>query len=390
MNARMLRTELYKIFSKKIVWIAMLVFMLFFLLLKGQFINSDFTENTLEPIRPELESLVSSEELHDYIKNSGYSCTYEELSAHLTQPVIQYAEKNELQYELTSIINNYYERIDRRSKYIQELMNDSTAFMSGVMGRAREKALEAYQTSSVKIELNLDRGSNNLIDVNHSMVFPALIMLVIIVGLSGVYSDEYGNRTQAALLTTRKGRKGVFLSKFIASCIFTVVVVTVMEAFFMVVTIICYHVPSTTISAASTYGLSLTTYEGSVYGFCARQILGTMLAGMVLGCFVMCISALSRSALIPFFISGVVYGGSALYANEVVFPQTLSSIASLPGEMSLFMLQSQVELVSAPHYTSFFGILVPSLVANILLNLVIAVVCLLICYRAYIHKQVKG
>lgn len=390
MNSRMLWTELYKIFSKKIVWIAMLVFMLFFLLLKGQFINNSFTGNTLEPIRPELESLVSSEELRDYIKERGYSCTYEEMKAHLTTTVIQYVEKSELQHELTSTINNYYERINKRSEYIQELSNESTAYKSGIMNRAKEKALATYQASDVKVELNLDRGPNNLIDVNHAMMFPCLIMLVIIVGLSAVYSDEYNNRTQAALLTTRKGRKGVFLSKLVASCIFVVFVVIVMEAFFMAVTVICYHVPSTTISAASTYGLSLTTYEGSVYGFCARQILGTLLAGIVLGCFVICLSSFSRSALIPFFISGVVYGGSALYANEVVFPQTLSSIASLPGEMSLFMLQSQVEIVAEAHYTSVFGLLLPTLTVNILFNLAAAIICLSLCYVGYTHKQVKG
>lgn len=167
-------------------------------------------------------------------------------------------------------------------------------------------------------------------------------------------------------------------------------VVLVMEAFFMSVTAVCYRAPSSTVSAASTYGLSLTLYGGSVYGFCLRQVLGTLLAGLTLGSVVMCISVFSKSALIPFFAAGAYYGGTAIYANSVPFPRYLSSLWSLPGEWSLFMLQTQFELVEAGRYTSIFGLPVPTLAANAVFNLLLMAACLGICYRGYTRKQVRG
>ncbi|MDE6686403.1 MAG: hypothetical protein K2K17_03715, partial [Lachnospiraceae bacterium] len=102
------------------------------------------------------------------------------------------------------------------------------------------------------------------------------------------------------------------------------------------------------------------------------------------------ISAYSKNALIPFFVAGVFYGGTAIYANMITFPKYLSSIWSLPGELSLFMLQTQIELVEVGHLTNVFGCMVSSLALNVCVNIILMVICLILCYRAYTRKQVKN
>ena len=398
MNMRMLKTELYKIYSKRVIWIAMLVFLGLFLVLKLQFIDNVGVKYTLEPMRSELSAAVANEDFHEFVRGKEYRCSFDEITPFIPQSVVDYIEQNKdyeraynsLVVDLVSSVNNYFERIDLRATHIAELAEDVAKADGSVLTKAKAKLLETYQNTEVTMELNLESSANNFIDINHAVLFPGLIMLVIVVGLAGIYSDEYTSGTQAALLTSRKGRRGVFLSKLCAAAIYIINVVLVMEVFYMVVTAICYHAPNSTISAASTYGLYLTTYPGTVYGFCIRQILGTLLAGFTLGSIIMCLSALSKNALIPFFVAGAYYGGTALYANTITFPAYLSSLWSLPGELSLFMLQTQYELVAAGHYTSVFGWLVPTLTLNVILNAAIMVVCLLLCYRAYTRKQVKN
>lgn len=397
MNIGMLKTELYKIYSKKVIWVALLVFLGLFLTLKLQFINMAGVKYTLEPMRAELEKAVANEAFHNYVQKSGYSCNIEEIKQFIPVSIFEYIEQyhekeriyRSLNSDLVSIINNYFERVDNRAAYIDELAQEVVLQKDSDLARAKRKLLQDYQDSSVSIMLNLESSANNFIDVNHSAIFPGLIMLIIIVGLAGIYSDEYINGTQAALLTSRKGRKGIFFSKLCAAGIFIISIVFIMESFFMIVTAICYHAPNGTISAASTYGFSLTTYGGSVYGFCFRQVLGTLLGGFVLGSIVMCISAYSKSALIPFFAAGIFYGGTAVYANMIVFPAYLSSIWSLPGELSIFMLQTQVELVAEGHYTNIFGLIVPTLVLNVIFNVLLMVICHILCYGAYTRKQVR-
>lgn len=398
MNMRMLKIELYKIYSKRVIWIAMIVFLGLFLILKLQFIDNVGVKYTLEPMRSELSTAVANEDFHEFVRSKEYRCSFDEITQFIPQSVVDYIEQNKdyeraynsLVVDLVSNVNNYFERIDLRAAHIAELAEDVAKSDGSVLTKAKAKLLETYQNTEVTMELNLESSANNFIDINHAVVFSGLIMLVIVVGLAGIYSDEYTSGTQAALLTSRKGRRGVFLSKLCAAAIYIINVVLVMELFYIVVTAICYHAPNSTISAASTYGLYLTTYPGTVYGFCIRQILGTLLAGFTLGSIIICLSALSKNALIPFFVAGAYYGGTALYANTITFPAYLSSLWSLPGELSLFMLQTQYELVAAGHYTSVFGLLVPTLTLNVILNAAIMVVCLLLCYRAYTRKQVKN
>lgn len=398
MNMRMLKTELYKIYSKRVIWIAMIVFLGLFLVLKLQFIENVGVKYTLEPMCSELSTAVANEDFHEFVRSKAYRCSFDEITQFIPQSVVDYIEQNKdyeraynsLVVDLVSSVNNYFERIDLRAAHIAELAEDVAKSDGSVLTKAKAKLLGTYQNTEVTMELNLESSANNFIDINHAVVFPGLIMLVIVVGLAGIYSDEYTSGTQAALLTSRKGRRGVFLSKLCAAAIYIINVVLVMELFYMVVTAICYHAPNSTISAASTYGLYLTTYPGTVYGFCIRQILGTLLAGFTLGSIIMCLSALSKNALIPFFVAGAYYGGTALYANTITFPAYLSSLWSLPGELSLFMLQTQYELVAAGHYTSVFGLLVPTLTLNVIFNAAIMIVCLLLCYRAYTRKQVKN
>lgn len=398
MNIRMLKTELYKIYSKKVIWISLVAFLALFLALKLQFIDEVGVKYTLEPMRSELTHAVGNTDFHRFVREGNYSRTVEDMEPYIPASVFDYIEqynKNDRVYrslnrDLMSIINNYYERIDNRSELMNELEQDIAVSDNINLTKAKTKLLQTYQNTPVKIELNLESSANNFIDVNHSAVFPGLIMLIVIVGLAGIYSDEYTSGTLSPLLTSRKGRKGVFFSKLFAACIFIFSIVLLMETFYMAVTAFCYHAPNATISAASTYGLSLTTYSGTVTGFCLRQISGTLLAALTLGSIVMCVSAYSKNALIPFFAAGVYYGGTAIYANMITFPKYLSSIWSLPGELSLFMLQTQVELVDVGHYTSVFGCMIPTLALNVCVNSILMVLCLILCYQAYTRKQVKN
>ena len=398
MNTKMLSTELYKIYSKKVIWVALASFLTLYLLLKLQFIDKANVKYTLEPMRPELTSAVENPDFHKLIMEKEYNCTVEDMKPYIPASVFDYIEqynKNErirrsLNRDLVNIINNYYERTDNRAAFINELSQDAAMSDNTKLAKAKTKLLQIYQSTPGTIELNLESSANNFIDVNHSALFPCVIMLIILVGLAGIYADEYTSGTLSPLLTSRQGRRGVFFSKLLAATIFIFSIVVFMEAFYMTVTAICYHAPNAAISAASTNGLSLTTYGGTVMGFCFRQISGTLLAAMTLGSIVMCISAYSKNALIPFFIAGIYYGSTAIYANMITFPEYISSIWSLPGELSLFMLQTQVELVDTGHFTNIFGLMVSTLTVNVIFNLILMMLCLMICYKGYTQKEVKN
>lgn len=308
MNLMMLKTELRKIFCRRVVWVSMALFLTLFLALKLQFIAKPGVVYTLEPMRAPLARLVEQEEFRAFVRGNGYNCGREQLEPFLPPEVLAYIEGfqgNErafrsLNSDLVRILNNYCERRDNREEHIRHLAEEAAEGGTGPLARAKQQLLARYQDDPVTLELNLETSANNLIDINHAVLFPGAVILVILVGLAGSFSDEYACGAAAGLLTARRGRAGVFFAKALAALIFVVFVVLGMQGFYFLVTAVCHHAPGRPLSAASTYGLALTPYAGSVWGFCLRQLAGNLLAGIAMGSLTLCLSSLSRNALLPF------------------------------------------------------------------------------------------
>lgn len=398
MNGRIIKTELYKICSKRVVWVSMGLFLALFLALHLQFLGKPGVQYTLQPVKAELSAALKDEALCGFIREGGYARTAAELLPRLPQSISDYIAQYQgservfrsLNASLASSLNSYVERADRRAAWLAQLAEEAAAGDGTALTAAKQRMLRQYRAAPTRLELNLEPGANALIDVNHAAVFPGLVMLVILVGLAGVYADEAASGVQPALLTSRRGRGCVFWCKACAAALFVAGVVVCMEGFALITAAFCYHWPDTSVTAASTYGLSLAACPGTVLGFCLRQAAGTLAAGLALGSLVLCLSAHSKSALAPFFAAGLYYGGTALYANQAAFPPYLSTLLSLPGEWSLFMLQTQVELISPPRCTSLFGLVLPALTANLLFQLAFTAACLALCYRGYTQKQVMA
>ena len=404
MNLAMIRTEFYKIVCKKYLWIFAIFFSIIFALFSFQFKDKASVQYSLQPIHDELHQAVDNKDLGNRIRTAGYESSYDVIKPFLAASAVDYIEQYRnvschgtsvaslLENEVAYKICNYYERLDNRQNEIQTLQ-DSLAEMqkngtsSSFLYKAQTKLLSMYGNDG-KIELNLESW-DKISDINYAWMVPACTMLIILLGLAGVYSDEYINKTQSALLTAKKGRQGVFLSKLIAGTLFSFLCVIYFQLFTLLITKIVYGFPSVNISLMSLYGFKLTPFSWSAPKFYLIQVLGSLFAAFTMGALIMCLSVYCKNALLPFFLAGAYYGGTFIWVKTIILPQYVTTLLSLPAELSPFMLQSITDLVSAGRFINLFGNAVPTIYANIIFNLLIALVSLLLCYRGYVRKQVK-
>jgi ABC-type transport system involved in multi-copper enzyme maturation permease subunit len=405
MNRAMVWTEFYKIINKKYIWIFIILFSAFFAFSVFQFKDNANAQYSLQPIRNEIQQAVADEGLGSIIRSTDYTSSYEDIKPFLAASAVEYIEQyRTVYYHETSVasflenkvvdkICNYYERVDDRQNEILSLQSSLAELQeSGKDGSflysVQSKLLSIYEKTS-GIELNLESW-DKIIDLNYAWFIPGCTMLIIILGLAGIYSDEYTNKTQSILLTTKKGRKGVFLSKLTAGTIFSILCVLYFQLFSVLVTGIVYGFPSINITLVSIYGFKLTPVTWLALGFYIIQLLGSLLAAFVMSSLTMCLSVYCKNALLPFFIAGAYYGGTFIWAKMIMLPQYVTTLLSSLAELSPFMLQSTTDLVSSGRYINFFGCAIPTFYANIIFNLLIAFVSLLFCYRGYVRKQVKG
>ena len=149
-------------------------------------------------------------------------------------------------------------------------------------------------------------------------------------------------------------------------------------------------IPHTNISLMSLYGCKLTPFSWSALGFYLTQMLGSLLAALAMGALIMCFSVYCKNALLPFFLAGAYYGGTFIWAKMIVLPQYVTTFLSSLAELSPFTLQSITDLVSTGRLVNVFGIAVPTIYVNLVVNLLVASVSLFFCYRGYTKKQVQN
>ncbi|HBM75359.1 MAG TPA: hypothetical protein DD429_07370 [Clostridiaceae bacterium] len=405
MNADIIRTEFYKIVSKKYIWIFVILFSAFYAFIFFQFRDNPGVKYSLRPIRNEIQQAAASEELGNIMRSKGYKISYEDIKPFLSSSACEYIEQYRRVYyhdeipvaslpesKVTDKICNFYERIDDRQNEIQNLRSSLAEMkkkgkLSSFLYAVQTKLLGMYEKAG-EIELNLD-GWDEIADINYAWMIPAWTMLIILLGLAGIYSDEYTNKTQSVLLTAKNGRQGVFFSKLAAGILFSILCVLYFQSLAFAVTGIVYGFSNADISLMSLYGFKLTPFAWSALKFYLFQILGSLLAAFVMSSLIICLSAYCKNALLPFFLAGTYWGGTFVWAKTVALPQYAANPLSLPAELSPFMLQSITDLVSTGRFINLFGSAVPTIYANIIFNLIIAFISLLFCYHGYIRKQVK-
>lgn len=113
-----------------------------------------------------------------------------------------------------------------------------------------------------------------------------------------------------------------------------------------------------------------------------------MLGALVLTAVVLCISSLCKTNLLSFFISGIYFGSGFILSNALEGGY-ISSLFTLPGEVSTFSLMSLVDVLGSGKVFLAFGTVVPTIIITLGVQLCIMVVAIALTYHFYTRKQVS-
>ena len=417
MNGYVIKTELYKIFSKKYLYAVAAFFVVFLSLITAQDLDSIGTRYSLARFH---DVVIQAAKADDFVPKAkaleekvnsggkGIAAFSEDMKELLPESIVSYTEqyRGETRHgvSVADILNEtmideiryYRERLDDRRAETERLQNELASLESkGETGSfAYQMAEREYQlyVTAPQIEPDLSRW-DEFVDLNHTYLSLDIAFLVIL-GLCGIYSDEYANRTQSEMLTSRDGRAGVFGGKLIAGFIYTAVVTAFFQLVGFGVYRFVYGPPGEDLPLASLPGFYMSPYPLSTLEFYRLQILGSFLGAFALAAIVMCLSALAKNALFPFFLSGAVFAGGLLFRKMVRGMNALgageSTLLTFPAELSIFMTMSLRELVARFRVTNLFGNPVSTVWVSFGATVLVMAVALLLCFRFYTKKQVKN
>ena len=188
--------------------------------------------------------------------------------------------------------------------------------------------------------------------------------LFLLIGLSGIYSNEASSGVENYILSTKNGRVITMRAKLLASFIFTKVVVVVWEAFNLIIKTAIYGTKGWDLPIqysfkyfASPYSLTFTEYHLIQLGL-------HLLAALAFAGVIVVISTISKSTVISFFVSGFLFGIPLLASNIMnngtlwlnkVMKLTLTNMMKVED---LYMNFISVNLFGFPVLAPYVGITV--------------------------------
>ncbi|QOR67116.1 hypothetical protein IM538_02885 [Cytobacillus suaedae] len=232
------------------------------------------------------------------------------------------------------------------------------------------------------IEQTLPNGAmNSIIFVN-----PLLTGMMLLIGLSTIFTKEYSSGVDNYILSSKKGRWELVGAKIGASLIYTLVVIFTWEVFNLTYN----HLKFGTTGWGEPIQ-SIPRYAGSPYHFSMIEFHVVQMGVHVLGalCFslvIILISSISKNALIAFVLNLLILAGPSLeFMDEIPIPWI---VAALPfAFFNLLMVQPFfVEATTV----SIFGVSLLSPIFACLLMVVLGGIFIVLIYQIMKKKEITA
>lgn len=379
------RHELYKVFTRKMVWIG-LIFATVLILFSSFATSSQLTQmygnmndfykhfysGNEGPITDQLRQKAS-----EWIKTDGKALV---LKIQTGQATVQ--DKQILAFY--SQIAQPDTLTDKRTDKISSLKNDEQNTNNEYDKKKASlniSMLNDIKTSSLYFTLPLGN------DIDFPMGLGFVIMgILVLLGVSPIFTEEYSTNMDSLILSSKKGRRSVVTSKILSTIAYCIVVAlfVLLLNFLIQAASLGIHglnapIQLNSVFTDSPYAITYGTYLLIQFGL-------STLACVFFGLLVLFVSSISVNVLLPFFICGALFASTA-FINSLgsAVPTALAEFSNL----SYTELMRVDELFKSFKAYNLFG--QPVLYLNMTVGIYVVVTVLSICltYISFKRREVK-
>jgi hypothetical protein len=382
------RHELYKLFGRKIIWLCLL----FFIILIG-----------FSSLGQAAQFTHSYGDLRQYY-SSMYKGREGKVDAALLKKWDDWAKQNSAAYERKYLEGkstvsdnrqlNFYMDISLPRSLLAERAQQITKLQKQMKAPDASLDKNSYTARSDTLQLDMLKqlkapGLYFTMPLGNSLIFPSgfgfcVMFVLILLGVSPVFTDEYTSNMDSLILSAKKGRKKVVTAKLASTALYCCFIGTIVP-----LANFCYQAASLGIEGWNAPLQQI--FPGSPYAltfgeFLLIETLIGLIACVFFGMLVLFVSSLSKNVLIPFFVCGCLVVLTTLI--KIIFSAVSPKALLLFADFSYSELLRACGLFETFKVFNLFGFPVPYL--NLILPvyaLVTAIVVYLI-YRLFPKHQV--
>ncbi|MFA9560448.1 hypothetical protein ACERII_24415 [Evansella sp. AB-rgal1] len=382
----MYRHECYKIFTRKSIYFAFLLFVLFMLLPGGS--NNIIQTEEYQALYEEWRGPLTTEEIE--LANEKLSEVEERMYQEVEaagdfEGIFRHSMEDWVAsrvYSSVVWIGGYMESFESRKDALLEktLSSSGTAYEAKV----GTKELQMIQKLGLPFGLYNTTAWSSTVDFINVLGFLILTILIVL-GLSPVFADEHSQKTASLIVSTKHGKRRVATAKILASF-------TYITSLFVVLHIINAVLEWSKFGMLVDGGVSLqnlflfmqSPFALTIWQYYVVALGIQFFASLVIGLLVLLLSIITGNAMLTFFVSGAIIGTPFLLRQlglEQEFIQYIVqfSYAELMRVKGLFDQFIAFNVFGQP-------LLYPYLLLSIFL--LVAVVNVLLIFRLYKNQQI--
>lgn len=379
----LIKFELYKIFSKKSVIIVLLLTVLFsafgafgesiYLKFKGldsiddaynimkQYEGKIITQDDLDKAHKFIEDMIQKEK-------SGKSLTKEEIVYN--------------QYLLDSLVNldpSY--KVNNEYYTLTEMKNEISNIEKGdKINTYKHKKLKYVYDKVKDVEEAKYYFNHGWIMTTDFKMIATLISILIVVGLASMFSDEYQSNSVQIMLSCRRGKNKLVLSKIVTGLIFTAIVFTIINSVFLL-SALSYDFVGWDKPLALFKYYRATPFDMRIIDFYITGLGISFIGAILFSLATMLISLLVKNNMISLLLSLGVYYVPKFIAQFI----PIDTVAKFLNEINIAQAMNVEVMFVDPNTFNVFGN--PMLYSTVLISLVVVFIPVVTYLIKYFGKK---
>jgi len=209
-------------------------------------------------------------------------------------------------------------------------------------------------------------------DTNFTIIF-----ILLLLGISPIFSEEYKTKVSTIILSSKRGRSGCVRAKILAAIIYAILIAFICNLIGTIVVTKMYGIEGLNAPMQSLFEFSCSPYNFTIVQFYLTLFFTSIIGAILFVLLILLISNITKSSMMTFFISGFIFVFPMLVEKFIGManvwwkkPLISLSITQIFNATKIYDVFSTINIFGQPLIYPYF-ILIYSIVLGTLLTYIL-------------------
>ncbi|AJD30982.1 MULTISPECIES: hypothetical protein [Clostridium] len=209
-------------------------------------------------------------------------------------------------------------------------------------------------------------------DTNFTIIF-----IMLLLGISPIFSEEYKTKVSTIILSSKRGRSGCVRAKILAAIIYAILIAFICNLIGTIVVTKMYGIEGLNAPMQSLFEFSCSPYNFTIVQFYLTLFFTSIIGAILFVLLILLISNITKSSMMTFFISGFIFVFPMLVEKFIGManvwwkkPLISLSITQIFNATKIYDVFSTINIFGQPLIYPYF-ILIYSIVLGTLLTYIL-------------------